>query len=102
GPVRPPPSRARRNLRSSLGIDQNSRSARNRRASGRNLPCPPILRQHGEIVKHLWQLLRRGYATVVGGIIIVTVWATDRGSSAVVARGVISTRGSSSANRSST
>src|SRR5438067_10720023 len=41
-------------------------------------------------------LLWRGYTAVVGGIIIVAVWTTDRGSSAV-----ISTRGGSS-DRSST
>src|SRR6516164_5893566 len=52
--------------------------------------------------QHIWQLIWRGYAAVVGGIIIVAIWATDRGGSAVVARSaVISTRGSS-ANRCST
>jgi hypothetical protein len=39
------------------------------------------------------QLLWRGYAAVVGGIIIVAVWTTDRGGSAVVTWPVISTRG---------
>src|SRR6476661_3787463 len=46
--------------------------------------CPPV-----------WQLLWRGYAAVVGGIIIVAVWTTDRGRSAVIAGRVISTRGGS-------
>jgi hypothetical protein len=32
----------------------------------------------------VWQLLWRGYAAVVGGIIIVAVWTTDRGRSAVI------------------
>jgi hypothetical protein len=41
------------------------------------------------------QRLWRGYAAVVGGIIIVAVWTTDWGRSAVVAWSVISTRGSS-------
>src|SRR5882724_3369178 len=49
----------------------------------------------------VWQLLWRGYAAVVGGIIIVAVWTTDRGRSAVITGGVISTRGGS-ADRSST
>jgi len=40
-------------------------------------------------------LLWRGYAAVVWGIIIVAVWTTDRGGSAVIAGGVISTRGGS-------
>ena len=37
--------------------------------------------------------LRRRYATVVRGIIIIAVWTTDRGGSAVVTWRVISTRG---------
>ena len=53
------------------------------------------------------QLLWRGYAAVVGGIIIVAVWTTDRRGSAVIAwPAVISTCSSStdggSTNRSST
>ena len=52
--------------------------------------------------QHIWQLIWRGYAAVVGGIIIVAIWATDRGGGAVVARSaVISTRGGG-ANRGST
>src|SRR4051794_8118326 len=35
-------------------------------------------------------LLWRGYTAVVGSIIVVAVWATDRGGSAVIAGGVIS------------
>jgi hypothetical protein len=49
----------------------------------------------------VWQLLWRGYAAVVRGIIIVAVWTTDGGRSAVIAGGVISTRGGST-DRSST
>jgi len=45
--------------------------------------------------------LRRRYATVVRGIIIIAVWTTDRGGSAVVTWRVISTRGGGS-DRSST
>lgn len=41
------------------------------------------------------RLLWRGYAAVIGGIIIVAVWTADRGGSAVIAGGVISTRGGS-------
>jgi hypothetical protein len=41
----------------------------------------------------VWQLLWRGYAAVVRRIIIVAVWTTYRGRSAVIAGGVISTRG---------
>src|SRR5450631_1239400 len=49
----------------------------------------------------VWQLLWRGYAAVIGSIIIVAVWTTDRGGSAVIAGGVISTRGGGT-DRSST
>jgi hypothetical protein len=49
----------------------------------------------------VWQLSWRGYAAVVGGIIIVAVWTTDRGRSAVIAGSVISTCGGS-ADRSGT
>jgi hypothetical protein len=52
------------------------------------------------------QRLWRGYAAVVGGIIIVAVWTANRGGSAVITWPVISARGSStdrgSADRSST
>jgi hypothetical protein len=52
-------------------------------------------------VRNQRQPLWRGYAAVVGGIIVVAVWTTDRGRSAVIAGGVISTRGGST-DRSST
>src|SRR6185436_6620123 len=41
------------------------------------------------------QLLWRGNAAVVGSVIIVAVWTTDRSGSAVIAGGIISTRGGS-------
>jgi hypothetical protein len=50
-------------------------------------------------VRSYRQLLWRGYAAVVGGIIIVAVWTTDRGRSAVIAGGV-STCGGSADRRS--
>ena len=46
--------------------------------------------------------LRRRYAAVVGGVIIVAVWTTDRGGSAVVTWPVISTRGGGTHRGSST
>ena len=46
-------------------------------------------------------LLRCRYAAVVGAIIIVAVWTTDRGWAAIIAGDVISARGGS-ADRSST
>jgi hypothetical protein len=51
-------------------------------------------------ISAVWQCLRRRYAPVVGGIIIVAVWTADWGRSTVIAGGIISARGGS-ADRSS-
>jgi len=58
---------------------------------------------HGPVFNWLFGagLLWRGYTAVVGGIIVVAVWTTDRGGSAVIAGSVISTPGGST-DRSST
>jgi hypothetical protein len=56
--------------------------SKERRLFASALPMSPVL-----------QRLRRRYAAVVGGIIIVAVWTADRGGSAVVTWRVISTRG---------
>ena len=45
--------------------------------------------------------LWRGYAAVVGGVIVVAIWTTDWGGSTIIARSVVSAR-SGRADRSST